>query len=100
MIVNNNSSHRLSSLTNIHAAMVCRALRATDWGHSSIGEFVKDTISVGLLRTFSFSYIRRQGNCANHALAKKAIVSFLLLVWIEHVPPDVSPFVIYNLPFA
>lgn len=78
MIVNNNSSHRLSSLTNTHAAMVCRALRATDWGHSSMGEIVKDTVSVGLLRTFSFSYTRRQDNCTVYILAKKVIIFFFL----------------------
>ena len=61
--------------------VVCRALRVADWGHSSIGEIVKDMVSiVGLLRTFSFSYTRYQGNCAAHALAKRVIVSFPLLV--------------------
>ncbi|XP_075665729.1 uncharacterized protein LOC142635464 [Castanea sativa] len=81
--------------------VVCRALRATNWGHSSIGEIVKDTVSIiGSLRTFSFSHTMRQGNCAAHVLAKRVIVSFSLLVWMEHVPPDVSPFVISDLPFA
>ncbi|KAL0008254.1 hypothetical protein SO802_009756 [Lithocarpus litseifolius] len=40
--------------------IVCRALRTADCGHSSIGQIVKDTMSiVGSLRTFSFSHIRR-----------------------------------------
>ena len=79
--------------------VVCRALRATDWGHSSIGEIVKDMVSiVGSLRTFSFSHTRQQGNCAAHALAKRAIVLFPLLVWIKHVPPDISHFVISDFP--
>jgi len=61
--------------------VVCRALRAADWGHSSIGEIVKDKVSiVDSLRTFSFSHTRQQDNCADHALAKRAIVSFPLLV--------------------
>ena len=61
--------------------VVCRALRVADWGHSSIGEIVKDTVSiVGSLRTFFFSQTRQQGNCAAHALAKRAIVSFPLPV--------------------
>ena len=61
--------------------VVCRVLRATDWGHSSIGEIVKDMVSiVGSLRTFSFSHTRQQGNCAAHALVKRTIISFPLLV--------------------
>ena len=81
--------------------LVCKALRAVDWGHSSIGEIVKDTVSiVGLLRTFSFSHTRRQDNCAAYALAKRAIISFSLLVWMEHVPPDISHFVISDFPIT
>ena len=68
--------------------------------HSSIGEIVKDIVSIASsLRTFSFSHTRRQDNNVAHSLAKRAIVSFPLLVWMEHVPPDVSPFVISNLSF-
>ena len=79
--------------------MVCRALRVADWGHSFIGQIVKDTLSiVGSLRTFSFSHIRRQDNCVAHALAKRAIASFSLLVWMEHVPPNICHFVISNFP--
>ena len=69
--------------------VVCRALRAADWGHLYIDQIVKDTWSiVGSLRTFSFSHTRWQGNHA-HALAKRVIVSFPLLVWMEHVPYDI-----------
>ena len=76
------------------------ALQASDWRHSSIGEIVKDTVSmVGSLRTFSFSHTRWQGNNAAHPLAKRVVVSFSLSVWMEHVPPDVSPFVIFDLSF-
>ncbi|XP_075668942.1 uncharacterized protein LOC142638762 [Castanea sativa] len=90
-----------SSVLEGDSEVVCRALRVSDWGHSSIREIVKDTVSiVGSLRTFSFSHTRRQGNCATHVLAKRVIVSYPLLVWMEHVPPDVSPFVISDLPFA
>ena len=79
--------------------VVCRALRATDWGHSSIGEIVKDMMSiVGSLRTFSFSHTRQQGNCAAHALVKRTIISFPLLVWMKHVPPNISHFVIFDFP--
>ena len=78
--------------------MVYRALQASNWHHSSIGEIVKDIVSIaGSSRTFSFSHTRRQGNNAAHALAKRAIVSFPLLVWMEHVPPDVSPVVFSDI---
>ena len=39
--------------------VVCEALRTTDWGHPSIGQIVKDSLSiVGSLITFSFSHTR------------------------------------------
>ncbi|XP_030945916.1 uncharacterized protein LOC115970418 [Quercus lobata] len=79
--------------------VVCRALRSTESGHSSIGQIVKDIMSIiGSLSFFSFSHIRRQGNCVAHALARRAIVSFPLLVWMEHVPSDIEPFVIADIP--
>ena len=61
--------------------MVWRALRSADGAHSSIGEIIKNMMTIiGSLQTFSFSHTRRQGNCTAHALDKKAIVSFPLLV--------------------
>ena len=78
--------------------VVYKALKAVDVGHSSIGQYVKDIMSIiGSLQTFSFSHIRRQSNCVVHALAKKVRFSFLLLVWMEHVPSDVIHFVILDL---
>ena len=74
--------------------VVYRALRTTDWSHPSFGQIIKDI--VGLLRTFSFSHTRQQGNCVVHALAKRAIVFFPLLVWMEHVPFNVKQFVILD----
>ena len=79
--------------------VVWRALKAADGAHSALGVIIKDTMSiVGSLRTFSFSHTRRQGNCAAHALAKRAIVSFPLLVWMEYVPTDISHVVISDFP--
>ena len=89
-----------SSIIEGDSEGVYRALQNSDWHQSSIGEIVKDIVSIaGSSRTFSFSHTRRQGNNVAHALAKRAIVSFPLLVWIEHVPPDVSPFVFFDLLF-
>nr|XP_023908469.1 uncharacterized protein LOC112020139 [Quercus suber] len=77
--------------------VVWRALKVVNEAHSAMGVIIKDTMSiVGSLRTFSFSHTRRQGNCVAHALAKRAIVSFPLLVWMEHVPTDISHVVISN----
>ncbi|XP_050289950.1 uncharacterized protein LOC126728124 [Quercus robur] len=79
--------------------VVWRALKAADGAHSAWGVIIKDTMSiVGSLRTFSFSHTRRQGSCAAHALAKRAIVSFPLLVWMEYVPTDISHVVISDFP--
>ena len=81
--------------------VVWRALRSADGAHSSIGEIIKDTMSiVGSLRTFSFSHTRWQGNCAAHTLAKRVIVSFPLLVWMEYIPTDISHVVISDFPVA
>ena len=89
-----------SSIIEGDSEVVFKALRNSDWHHSSIGEIVKDIVSiVGSSRTFSFSHTRRQGNKSAHALAKRAIVSFPLLVWMEHVPPDISPIVVADLLF-
>ncbi|XP_030949950.1 uncharacterized protein LOC115973850 [Quercus lobata] len=78
--------------------IVYKALKSVDVGHSSIGQYVKDIMSIsGSLRTFSFSHTRRQSNCVAHALAKRARFSFPLLAWMEHVPPDVIPVVVSDL---
>ncbi|XP_023920849.1 uncharacterized protein LOC112032314 [Quercus suber] len=82
-----------------NSEVVWRALKSAEGVHSSIGEIIKDTMSiVGSLRTFSFPHNRRQVNCEAHALAKRAIVSFPLLVWMEHVPTDISHVVIFDFP--
>ena len=77
--------------------VVHRALQAADRCHLSIGQIIKDILSiVGSLRTFSFSHTRRQGNYVAHDLAKRAIVSFPLLVWMEHVPSNIEQLVILD----
>ena len=40
--------------------VVCRALRIANWGCRSIGQIIKDTLSImDSLRTFSLSHTRR-----------------------------------------
>ena len=78
--------------------IVYKALKSVDVGHSSISRYVKDIMSIsGSFRTFSFSHTRRQSNCVALALTKRARFSFSLLVWMEHVPPDVIPIVLSDL---
>ena len=62
--------------------VVCNTLKAANGGHPSIGQFVKDLLSiVSSLRTLSFSHIRRQGISVTHALAKRArgVITFVSL---------------------
>ena len=81
--------------------VVCKALKAADGGHPSIGQFVKDFLStMSSLRTFSFSHTRRQGNSVAHTLAKKARGSLPLLVWMELVPSDIYEFVVSDFVSA
>ena len=43
------------------------------------------------LQNFSFSHVKREGNCLAHALARKAHSCNSLEVWMESVPPDLEP---------
>ena len=51
---------------------------------SSCGHIIHDI----LLFASSFSHVCRQGNTLADALAKRARLSSLLLVWIESIPLD------------
>ena len=52
--------------------MVCKALAVADFQHSSIGSFVKDTLSItSSLKTFSFSHTRQQAEEALDILGHK-----------------------------
>ena len=81
---------------------MCKALKATNVGHSSIGQFVKDIMSiVGSLRTFSllywvagqlfssyfgqksksfFSFISLDGACSNRRVSTCSFIFFSILI--------------------
>ncbi|XP_050260094.1 uncharacterized protein LOC126705233 [Quercus robur] len=74
----------------LHLGMVSNAL---------VGHLVKDFMSIG--RHFQSSnviHVRRQGNNVAHALARDSKFSFPLRVWTEEVPPNISCFVVRDLP--
>ena len=79
--------------------VIIKALDNEVFSSPSVGHIVKDIWSMsGLLQTKSFSYVRRQGNSVAHALAQRARFSFLVLVWMEDVPPNILCFVSFDFP--
>ena len=74
------------------------SLRHGELLHSSIGYLLKDTMSyVSSLQSFSFSHVGRHSNSVAHALAKRARLSFPIVVWMESVPPDINSFVMLDI---
>ena len=70
---------------------VFKALSGATLDRSCIGHIIKDCKSIsGLFQAHFFSHTRRYGNTVAHALAKRARNSFLLLVWMESVPPNIA----------
>ena len=66
--------------------------------HSCFGHLVKDILSyVSSFHTFSFSFTLKQGNAIEYTLAWRKRFSFLLLVWIKYIPPDINNVVHANL---
>ena len=56
--------------------------------HSSFGHIIKETLSyASTLQSFSFSHTLQQGSSLTHALAQRARNYFLVLVWMESIPP-------------
>ncbi|XP_075667271.1 uncharacterized protein LOC142636863 [Castanea sativa] len=57
--------------------------------HSPCGHIIQDILLFAIsLQSFSFSHVCRQGNALADALAKRARLSYPLLVWMESVPLD------------
>lgn len=78
--------------------IIIKALARKDFSLAIVGHIIKDILSMSsLLQTKSFSYVRRQGNSVAHALTQRARFSYLVLVWMKDVPPDICCFVSSDL---
>lgn len=78
--------------------IIIKALACEDFSLAIVGHIIKDILSMSsLLQTKSFSYVRRQGNSVAHALTQRARFSYLVLVWMKDVPPDICCFVSSDL---
>ena len=63
------------------------------------GHIIDETKRLGrMLRNCLFQHVRRDGNILAHCLAKKAILSADLEVWVEDLPEDVDVVLQSNLP--
>ena len=70
--------------------IVVKALNKSNASPPSIGHLIKDFQSiVGSLVSHPFSHIRRQDNAIAHTSAKRVRFYFLILVWMEHIPPHI-----------
>ena len=59
------------SVFEVDSEVVIKSLVDDNSSLTSIGHHVKDVMSIsGLLQTYSFSHVRRQGNVVVHALAQ------------------------------
>ena len=73
------------------SGIVFKALSREGSDRSGFGHIIKDCKSImGLLKTYSFSNVKRKGNGVTHALVRRAKKSFPLLVWMEFVLSDIS----------
>ena len=73
------------------SGIVFKALSREGSDRSGFGHIIKDFKSImGLLKTCSFSHVKRKGNGVAHVLVRRVKKSFPLLVWMKFVPPDTS----------
>ena len=75
------------------------AIKNQCFQHPLVGHLVQDIMSsVSTLQYSSFSHTRRQGNVLAHALARRARLSFPVLVWMNSVPSDIHRIFVFDLP--
>ena len=81
------------------AELVVKCLQSGMVSNALVGHLVKDFMSIRRhFQSFNVIHVRRQGNNVAHALARDAKFSFPLRVWMEEVPPNISCFVVRDLP--
>nr|POF11051.1 hypothetical protein CFP56_13567 [Quercus suber] len=79
--------------------LVVKSLQSGLVSNALVGHLVKDIMSIrGHFLSSNIIHVRRQGNNVAHALARDACLSFPLRVWMEEVPPNISCFVVKDLP--
>ena len=64
-----------------------------------IWPFVQPVYFFGLFLNHSFSHARRRSNSVVYTLVRRARYSFLLLTWMEAVPPNVFKFLVSDVAF-
>ena len=73
---------------------ICKDLLNPSPSLSLHGLLIRDAQDLALSFTsITFAHVSRQGNIVAHSLARMAILSQSLNVWMEDVPPDVLQFV-------
>ena len=73
---------------------ICKDLSNLSPSLALHGLLIQDAQELALsFLKISFSHVCRQGNVVAHCLARRAILSESLNVWMEDVPPDILQFV-------
>ena len=70
---------------------VVQALKALDRCKTLYGNVIEDTHSQGVtLQHCQFQHVRRDGNKLAHALARRAVLSADIDVWVEELPSNLE----------
>ena len=79
-------------------ALVIKAIQLGGWEFMQGGHLIHDiSILKNSFQSISFSHVVWQGNAVAHALVQRTRHSFLLSVWVEHVPQDIVSFFLHEL---
>ena len=82
-------------------ALVIKAIQLGGWEFMQGGHLIHDiSILKNSFQSISFSHVVWQGNAVAHALVQRTRYSFLLSVWVEHVPQDIVSFFLQDLGFS